>query len=121
MKYKLLDKKESILYIESENVLVSDSQSVLDFIMTVNYETDCRKIVLDKNNISEKFFTLSNGVAGEVCQKLVNYRFKIAIIGEYSKYTSKPLHDFIYECNRGNDIFFVDNLEEAVEKLTLAY
>lgn len=37
-----------------------------------------------------------------------------------SKYTSKPLHDFIYECNKGNDIFFVDNLNQAIEKLALA-
>jgi hypothetical protein len=37
-----------------------------------------------------------------------------------SKDTSKPLHDFIYECNKGKDIFFVDNLDQAVERLTLA-
>ncbi len=121
MKYTFLGNKDSVLYIESENIIIIDSQSALDLMMTVKYEKDCSRIILDKNSISEKFFILSSGIAGEVCQKLINYKFKIAIIGDYSKYTSKPLHDFIYECNNGNDIFFVENLEEAVEKLTLAY
>lgn len=70
--------------------------------------------------ISEDFFRLSSGIAGEVLQKFINYRTKLAIIGDFSKYTSKPLHDFIYECNKGDDIFFVDNLEQAVEKLVMA-
>ena len=118
MKYTILGNNNSIVYIESEDILITDSQSALDLMATVNYETDCNYIILDKNTISEKFFILSSGIAGEVCQKLVNYKFKLAIIGDYSKYTSKPLHDFIYECNKGRDIFFVDNLEEAVFKIS---
>ena len=54
-------------------------------------------------------------------QKFINYNTKVAIIGDFSNHTSKSLHDFIYECNKGNDIFFVDNLDQAVEKLDLAY
>lgn len=53
-------------------------------------------------------------------QKFVNYRFRIAVYGDFSKYTSKPLKDFIRESNRGKDVFFTDNLEQAVEKLALA-
>ena len=32
---------------------------------------------------------------------------KLAIIGDFSGYTSKPLRDFIYESNNGNQVFFV--------------
>lgn len=60
--------------------------------MTVKYEKDCSKIVLDKKAISEEFFILSSGIAGEVLQKIINYHTKLAIIGDFSKYTSKPLH-----------------------------
>ncbi len=52
-------------------------------------------------------------------QKFVNYRFRIAVYGDFSKDTSKPLKDFIRESNRGMDVFFTDNLEQAVEKLAL--
>lgn len=120
MKYNFLGKNHSIVHIESEDILMSDSQSALDLIMTVQYEKDCSRIVLDKKAISEEFFRLSSGIAGEVLQKFINYHTKLAIIGDFSEYTSKPLHDFIYECNKGNDIFFVDNLDQAVEKLALA-
>ena len=119
MKYTILGKNDSIVYIESEDILISDSQSALDLMMTVRYETECSRIVLDKKVISEEFFKLSSGIAGEVLQKFINYHTKLAIVGVFSKYTSKPLHDFIYECNKGNDIFFVDNLDQAVEKLSL--
>ncbi|NLK29144.1 MAG: DUF4180 domain-containing protein [Clostridiales bacterium] len=27
------------------------------------------------------------------------------------------MHDFIYECNHGKDIFFVNSLDQAIEKL----
>ncbi len=120
MNYTFLGKNESIVYIESEAVLIADSQSALDLMMTVIYDKGCGRIILDKKAICEDFFRLSSGIAGEVLQKFVNYRTKLAIIGDFSQYTSKPLHDFIYECNRGNDIFFVENLEQAADKLALA-
>ncbi|MCX7747746.1 MAG: DUF4180 domain-containing protein [Clostridia bacterium] len=37
---------------ESEDILITDSQSALDLMMTVKYETDCSRIVLDKKGIS---------------------------------------------------------------------
>ena len=120
MNYTFLGKYDSIVYIESEDILIIDSQSALDLMMTVQYEKGCSRIVLDKRTISEEFFRLSSDIAGDVLQKFINYHTKLAIIGDFSKYTSKPLHDFIYECNKGNDIIFVDNLDQAIKKLDLA-
>lgn len=51
-------------------------------------------------------------------QKYINYHGRIAVYGDYSRYTSKPLKDFIYESNQGKDIFFVATLEEAIDMLT---
>lgn len=60
---------------------------------------------------------MSSGLAGEVLQKFINYHVKIAIYGDYSHYTSKPLHDFIYESNKGNHVFFAPSKDEAINKL----
>ncbi len=120
MKYTMLGKDDSIVYIENEEDLITDIQSSLDLIMTINYETGCSRIILDKKNICQEFFRLSSGIAGEILQKFINYHTKLAIVGDFSQYTSKPLHDFIYECNNGNDIYFVNNLEQAIEKLSTA-
>lgn len=119
MRYTIFGKNDSIVYIESEDILISDVQSALDLIATISFEKGCNRIIMDKNAICEDFFILSSGIAGDILQKFINYNTKLAIIGDYSKYTSKPLHDFIHECNKGNDIFFVDNLDQAVEKLAL--
>jgi len=117
MNYTLTVKNQLIVHINSEDILITDAQSALDLMMNVKYETGCSRLVLHKSAISEEFFRLSSGMAGEVLQKFINYHMKLAVIGDFSRYTSKPLHDFIYESNRGRDIFFVDNMERAVEKL----
>lgn len=100
----------------NEKVIV-DAQSALDLAMTVKYETGAYKIVIDKNAVAEDFFILSTGMAGEILQKWINYHVKAAIWGDYSRYTSKPLKDFIYESNQGKDFFFVATKEEAVKRL----
>ncbi len=50
-------------------------------------------------------------------QKFVNYRVKIAFVGDFSSYPSKSLRDFLYESNSGNDVFFVSNEVEALARL----
>lgn len=76
-----------------------------------------KDIAVDKKLITEDFFILSTGLAGEVLQKFINYGGRIAIYGDFSQYTSKPLRDFIYESNKGKDVFFVATEAEAVAKL----
>lgn len=106
--------------LSSGEVVIKDNQSALDFMMTIKYETGCDRIALNKEAITDDFFVLSTGMAGEILQKFVNYHVKLAIIGDFSKYTSKPLKDFMYESNKGKDIFFVSTEQEAIEKLTKA-
>ncbi len=108
-----------IAHILSENVIITDTQSALDLMMTVKYETDTRNIAISKTCVTEKFFILSNGLAGEILQKFINYGFRIAIYGDYSVYTSKPLKDFIYESNNGHDVFFTESLEKAINNLSV--
>lgn len=107
----------NIAIIFGEEKIITDAQSALDLAMTVKYETGATRIVIPKGAICEDFFILSKGLAGEVLQKFINYHIKAAIYGDYSKYTSKPLKDFIYESNHGNDFFFVASQEEAIQKL----
>jgi hypothetical protein len=68
--------------------------------------------------VVEDFFILSSGLAGEILQKFINYGGRIAIFGDYTHYKSKPLHDFIYESNKGKDVYFVSTEAEAIDMLT---
>lgn len=104
--------------IESDAMVITDAQSALDLLMQAKYDAGTKNIVIDKRLIKEEFFILSTGLAGEILQKYINYGGRIAVYGDYSHYTSKPLKDFIYESNHGKDVFFVSTKEEAVEMLT---
>ncbi len=107
-----------ISVVNSNELIIKDVQSAIDFIMNIKYETNCNKIALNKDAVVEDFFILSTGLAGEILQKFINYQMKFAIYGDYSKYTSKPLKDFIYESNNGKDIFFIENQDEAIKMLS---
>lgn len=109
-----------IAQIESDEVLISDVQSALDLMATVRYETGADRMILPKAALDERFFVLSSGLAGDILQKFVNYQLIVAIVGNYSGYTSKPLRDFIYESNNGSHVFFVSTPEEAMAKLSRA-
>ena len=107
-----------VAIVQSDEPLITDTQSALDLMATVKYETGCDCIAIPKAAVSEDFFVLSTGIAGEILQKFVNYRVKLAVIGDFSAYNSKPLRDFIYESNKGSHVFFVDDEKRAIEKLT---
>ena len=116
----LKNEMTNIAVVTGNDAEIKDVQSALDLVMTVKYETGAAKIAIDKSVICEDFFILSTGIAGEILQKFINYHVKAAIYGDFSHYTSKPLKDFIYESNNGNDFFFVSTKEEAIQKLEQA-
>ena len=100
--------------IETDSVLITDGQSALDIIASVRYETGCDRIIIPKSAVDEAFFDLKTGIAGEVLQKFVNYRLTVAIVGDFSGYTSNSLKDFMYESNKGQSVFFVKDEQDAL-------
>ncbi|MGG4493775.1 DUF4180 domain-containing protein [Brevibacillus reuszeri] len=110
----------NIAVVHSSEIVIEDVQSALDLMATVKYEVDCERIVIDKANLIEGFFDLKTRIAGEILQKFITYRVKLAIVGDFSVYTSKSLKDFIYESNNGKDIFFMPTEQQAIEKLSTA-
>ena len=114
---KIIKNDIAIAEASGDMPLITDVQSALDILMSAKYDVGTKNIVIDKKFIVEDFFVLSTGLAGEILQKYINYGGRIAIYGDYSHYTSKPLKDFIYESNKGKDVFFVATKEEAVDML----
>lgn len=118
MKFEKIDcGNVTIAVVSSDSKVIVDVNSALDLLMSAKYKAGTEHIAVDKKLITEDFFVLSSGLAGEILQKYINYGGKIAIYGDFSRYTSKPLKDFIYESNKGKDVFFVASKEEAVQKL----
>ncbi len=115
---KLLQGNRILAVIEGGDQVMTDVQSALDLMMTVKYDVGCKDIVIDKRLITENFFILSTGLAGEILQKFTNYGVRIGIYGDFSHYTSKPLRDFMYESNQGKHVFFTATKEEVIHLMT---
>ena len=114
------DPNGAIALVSGTETAITNPQSALDLAMTAKYGGGAAKLAVDKRLIAEDFFILSTGLAGEILQKFTNYHVKIAIYGDFSRYTSKPLKDFIYESNNGRHFFFTASKEEALQKLAEA-
>ena len=113
MKTEVIKKNNTeVAVVSSDELLITDVQSALDLIMTVKYETGCTNIAVNKGAIVNDFFVLSTCLAGEILQKFINYGVRFA------KYSSKPLRDFMYESNKGKDIYFQPTASLAVDKLS---
>jgi hypothetical protein len=118
MTIKIIETENAkIAIVESTELVITNGQSALDLAATVDYEYGTQRVIIPKSAICEDFFKLSTGIAGEVAQKFVNYGFRVAIVGDFSGYTSKPLRDYIYECNNGRHINFIATEADAIERL----
>lgn len=100
----------------SEDRVLQSADDGLDLLGNLYYQ-DFDRIVLHEKNITPEFFDLKNGMAGEVLQKFSTYRVRLAIIGDFSQYTSGSLKDFIYESNKAGHVSFVGTLAEGLERL----
>lgn len=107
---------KSIAELSDEKFVISQPQHVLDIFGDL-MAADCERIIINERNLHADFFDLKTRLAGEVLQKFSNYRVKLAIVGDFTKYNSKSLQDFILESNKSNTVFFTDSAELAVQRL----
>ncbi len=108
---------EKFAEILADDVVVCDVQDALDWMATADYE-EVGSLIFRETHLHPDFFDLSTGLAGEILGKFTTYRMNLAVVGDFDKYQSKSLRAFITESNRGNQIFFVPDLESAIIKLT---
>jgi hypothetical protein len=103
--------ENNIAEIIDDKIILKKAEDILDLF----FGNNCSTIILKKENITDDFFNLSTGIAGEILQKVSNYRKRMAIIGDFENVESKSLHDFIYESNRTKQVLFVKTKEEALK------
>jgi len=78
------------------------------------FEHHATLVVLPVDCLDDDFFRLRTRIAGEIIQKFVNYRMRLAIVGDISRHLdeSSALRAFVNESNRGKDLWFMASLEE---------
>jgi len=92
---------------------VDNASDFLDLLANAGVAT----IALAKTELSPDFFRLQTGLAGDLLQKVSNYRKRLVVLGDYSGISSQNLKDFIYESNRTGQVVFAATLEDATTLL----
>lgn len=107
-----------VLTLPDEGPALRSGADALDLI-AASYEHQADLIAIPVGRLDPEFFTLRNGLAGEFLQKLVNYRLRVAIVGDLSAHTgaSNALRDFVRESNRRKQNWFLDTWAELRERL----
>ena len=103
-----------IAEIISDDIVLQTVEDAVDLIGNMSYQGFDKLIIHEENMISD-FFELKNKIAGNILQKFSQYSMPLAIIGDFEKYESKSLNDFIFESNKGSQINFVTTIEDGLK------
>lgn len=117
IKYHNTAKDNVIAELIDSEFIIRETQDVLDLLAIPDIE-GCSRFIIREENLAPAFFSLPTGLAGEVLQKISNYRARLAIIGDFTKFSSKNMNDFIRESNRMGRVLFLSSIEEAIERLS---
>jgi hypothetical protein len=107
-----------VLMCAPDGPAVSSENDALGLIVSAGSQ-GAELVVVPVERLGADFFELSSGLAGSIAQKFVNYRMRLAVLGDISARTaaSKPLQDFVRETNRGRQLWFLADLDELDQRL----
>jgi len=107
----------AVLRCAADGPLLDGEQAALDLVGEALGRAEL--LVVPVARVAPAFFALASGVAGAVVQKFVNYRLRLAIVGDVDEYVagSTALRDFVRECNRGTQTWFVADETELAARL----
>ncbi|WP_433501132.1 DUF4180 domain-containing protein [Sphaerimonospora sp. CA-214678] len=98
-----------------------DERDAIDLIGNAYYQ-GASWVAIPADRFTDDFFSLRTRVAGEIVQKFVNYRLGLAVVGDISRHTSisSALRDFVYESDRGTQLWFVPDMDALHDRLGTA-
>lgn len=97
----------------TDKVILRSTEDGLELLGNLYYQ-GFDKIIIHEKNITPEFFDLRTKIAGEILQKFAQYQMPLIIVGDFSKYQSKSLNDFIFESNKSKQINFIKDLSNIL-------
>jgi PadR family transcriptional regulator AphA len=116
MNYQLVEVgAKRYLYITGEGDLINQERDALDIISECGaHDTN---VVLLEGKLSERFVTLSTGLAGSVLQKFQNYGVRMAVVWHVEEDLPVRFRQMMVEQNKGSTFRIFDNVVDATEWL----
>ena len=106
----------TIAHVVSDQIIFHNAEDAAELLMNCLYQ-GADAMLVDETNLPPAFFDLKTKLAGDILQKFSTYNGRLAIVGDFTKYDSKSLKDFIYESNKQRRVVFAQNMEEAEDML----
>lgn len=106
-----------VLVCDPDGPPVATEQDALDLIGAVFL--GAQVVAVPAARLDERFFSLGTRFAGDVMQKFVNYRVRLAVVGDVSRHlaASPALRALVRESNAGDHVWFVADLDELDDRL----
>lgn len=82
-------------------------------LVSLSYEIGSSAFLLPETALPPSFFDLSSGVAGEVLQKLSNYRLRVAVVCAEGVAQSESFRQFAAESKKGRTFALCGTEAEA--------
>ena len=108
----------TVFLVSAEGPLIAGDRDTSDLIGDA-YGAGATVIAIPLERLSSEFLRLRTRVAGEMLQKLINYRFRVVILGDVTDAVaaSDALRDFVVESNRGQMVWFLPDLAALEARL----
>ena len=108
-----------ILWVAADGEPISTERDATDLIGDA-WGAEATTVAVPVARLDPRFFDLRSGVAGAIAQKLVNYRIRLAVIGDVGPFTeaSGALRDWVWESNRGDQVWFLPDAGALKARLT---
>ena len=103
----------------AEGPLLRGEQDALDILGDL-YGTETEIVVIPVSRVDPEFWQLRTGRLGGFIQKLVNYRQRVAFVGDLQAEVARSdaLRDFVQESNRSAEVCFATELAELEARAT---
>ena len=105
--------KAMVAEVSANDMLLTTSEDANDLLGNAYYQ-GFDGMIISADKISPRFFDLKTRLAGEILQKFSTFQMRLAIVGDFSTFTSESLKSFIYESNRGGLIHFSPTTNDAL-------
>ena len=107
-----------VLVFADEGPLLASPRDGSDFLGEA-WGAEAAMMAIPVMRLDPDFLRLRTRLAGEVIQGFVNYRMRLAIVGDVSSEVARSdaLRDFIVESNRGDTVWFVETMDDLKRRL----
>lgn len=106
-----------VLVLDPAGPVIATEQDTLDLIGSAFL--GAQVVAVPASRLDARFFSLGTRFAGEIMQKFVNYRLRLAVVGDISQHleASPALRALVRESNASGHIWFVPDIEALDTRL----